>query len=203
VGGSQRFDRGEGALVPVTILVALGDAAEREARARGGPRLAPVLARQQATRERVVGDHYYFKTKDALGEALVDTLASAQVSLREAWDAKSDPRARLAAFVQTIVSNRDSLARSGCPIGTLCAELHKLHDDERSPLARHAATLFRDLLDWLEAQFRLLGKQGESRALAVHLLSALEGASLLAHTFDDAQLVAREGARLERWVRAL
>src|SRR5712691_2881809 len=115
--------------------------------------------------------YYYFKTKEALGEAAIDKLASASQMLRATWDASPDPKSRLEAFIQMSIDNRDSLARSGCPIGTLCAELHK----EGGPLAQDAAKLFAELLKWLEAQFRLIGRKGESRDLAVHLLSALEG----------------------------
>jgi hypothetical protein len=97
------------------------------------------------------------------------------------------------------IDNRESLARSGCPIGTLCAELHK----EGGPLAERAARLFADTLEWLEAQFRDAGKRSESRSFAIHLLSALEGASLLTHTFHDPQVVVGESTRLKKWVRSL
>jgi TetR/AcrR family transcriptional regulator, transcriptional repressor for nem operon len=106
---------------------------------------------------------------------------------------------RLEAFIQMSIDNRDSLARSGCPIGTLRAELHK----KGGPLAEDAAKLFAELLKWLEAQFRLIGRKGESRDLAVHLLSALEGASLLSHTFHSTHYVVREANRLKEWVRDL
>jgi nucleoside-diphosphate-sugar epimerase len=54
-----------------------------------------------------------------------------------------------------------------------------------------------------EAQFRLIGRRGESRDLAVHLLSALEGASLLSHTFHRTHYVVREANLLKEWVRDL
>lgn len=144
--------------------------------------------------------YYYFKTKEALGEALVDKLASMYESLRETWDANEDPKARLGAFIQMTIDNREMLARSGCPIGTLCAELHK----EGGPLAVHAATLFAKILTWLEAQFRRIGKTGtEARDLAAHVLSAVEGASLLTHTFHDPRYAVREANHLKDWIRDL
>jgi TetR/AcrR family transcriptional repressor of nem operon len=143
--------------------------------------------------------YFYFKTKDAIGDALVDRMTTRfGVSLTK-WDALPDPRRRLEAFVQMTVDNRDALARSGCPIGTLCAELHK----EGGPLAERAGTIFASALDWLASQFRQLGKGGESRDLAVHLLSALEGASLLTHTFHDPSYATREAGRLKRWLRTV
>jgi AcrR family transcriptional regulator len=143
--------------------------------------------------------YYYFKTKDAIGEALIEKLASTYDTARASWDAKPDPKARVEAFIQMTIDNREVLARSGCPIGTLCAELHK----EGGPLAEQSAKLFEDLLKWIEGQFRHLGKGADSRDLAVHLLSALQGASLLAHTFHSTRYVTRESARLKEWVRSL
>jgi TetR/AcrR family transcriptional repressor of nem operon len=143
--------------------------------------------------------YYYFKTKDALGEALVDRLAGLYGSLQAGWDVHPDPKVRLEAFIQMSIDNRDSLARSGCPIGTLCGELHK----DGGPLADHAAKLLAQVLAWIEAQFRLIGKGPESRELAVHLLSAIQGASLLTHTFHTSGYIVREAERLKAWVRTI
>jgi TetR/AcrR family transcriptional repressor of nem operon len=143
--------------------------------------------------------YYYFKTKDALGEALVDRLAGMYESLCARWEADADPRVRLEAFIQMTVDNRKTIARSGCPIGTLCAELHK----DGGPLADHAARLFAELLTWIETQFRAMGKGDESPELAVHLLSAIQGVSLLAHSFHNPRYVIQEAARLVAWLREL
>ena len=143
--------------------------------------------------------YFYFNSKESLGEALVDKLAAEFAMLRTSWDALPEPRRRIEAFIQMTVDNRDSLARSGCPIGTLCAELHK----ERGPLAERAAAIFAGTIEWLAVQFRQLGKRSESHDLAVHLLSALEGASLLTHAFHDTSYATREADRLRRWVRSL
>ena len=143
--------------------------------------------------------YYYFKTKDEIGEAIVEHRLEWSRTQRRAWDAAGDPKDRLRAFVHMSFENRQTLARGGCPIGTLCAELHK----EGGPLAKHATVLFGELLDWMEIQFRALGKAVESRALAVHLLSALEGVALLALTFHDPALVVKESSRLDEWIRTL
>jgi TetR/AcrR family transcriptional regulator, transcriptional repressor for nem operon len=142
---------------------------------------------------------YYFQTKEAIGAAVVDGLACAYDALRTSWESASDPRARLESFIQMAFENRETLAQRGCPVGTLCAELHK----DAGPLAEQAARVFADLLAWLEAQFRQLGKGKESRDLAAHLLSAVEGASLLALTFHDPRYVARESTHLKQWLRTL
>jgi TetR/AcrR family transcriptional regulator, transcriptional repressor for nem operon len=53
------------------------------------------------------------------------------------------------------------------------------------------------------AQFKSLGKGSDSRGLAVHLLSAMQGVSVLAHTFHDPSMIEREAERLKQWIRAL
>jgi len=143
--------------------------------------------------------YYYFKTKDEIGEAIVERRLERIRKLLSGLDELETPKDRLRGFVQIKIDERRDLARSGCPVGTLCAELHK----ERGPLAKKAATLFTQVIDWLETQFRELGKGEESRGLAVHLLSATQGVSLLAYTFHDPSLVDAEAARLMEWIRGL
>jgi TetR/AcrR family transcriptional repressor of nem operon len=103
------------------------------------------------------------------------------------------------AFIQATIETRDTLARLGCPVGTLCAELHKAN----GPLAQRAAKLFDDSLRGADTQFRLPGKGAEARDLAVQLIAALQGGSLLAHAFHSPRLVTRESTRLKEWVRSL
>ena len=143
--------------------------------------------------------YYYFKTKEALGEALVEQQRFDYRALRERWEQTGDARDRLNSFVQMTVDNRRQLARSGCPIGSLCTELHK----GRGPLPKQASRLFADWLAWLEDQFRALGKGDESPGLAVHVLSVLQGATVLAHSFGDPHYVEAEAARLQDWIATL
>jgi AcrR family transcriptional regulator len=143
--------------------------------------------------------YYYFKTKEDIGQAVIARRAGHYCGLCEQWEQLADPRARLRAFIQMTIDNRELLARSGCPIGSLCQELHK----EGGPLAERAGAMFTVLLAWLAAQFHLLGKGDESSDLALHLLSALEGASLLTHTFRSPDLMLRETTRLQNWLASL
>jgi AcrR family transcriptional regulator len=143
--------------------------------------------------------YYYFKAKDAIGEALVDKMSTTAAAARATWDEALDPRERIAAFIQATIDSREDVARSGCQVGSLCAELHK----EPGTLADRAASLFEGSLEWLEAQFRLLGKGAESRELAFHVVASVQGASLLANTFHDTRQLTRECNRLKEWVRAI
>jgi AcrR family transcriptional regulator len=143
--------------------------------------------------------YHYFKTKEALGHAIVEKLLSGSARMRERLQQLPDPKARLEAFIHMTFENRASLARSGCQMGTLCTELHK----EGGPLAEQAARLFGDILAWMKDQFLELGRRDEAAALALQLLSALQGASLLTHTFHDPTLMEAESTRLKHWIRSL
>jgi TetR/AcrR family transcriptional regulator, transcriptional repressor for nem operon len=143
--------------------------------------------------------YYYFKTKDELGVAIVEQYLAQFQGLRQEWERADSPAARLQAYIQMTIDTREAIARSGCPIGTLCSELHK----DGGTLAKRAMVLFAEPLAWIEAQFKALGKGSESRGLAVHLLSALQGAAVLAHSFGDSDLAAMEANRLKEWIRNL
>jgi AcrR family transcriptional regulator len=143
--------------------------------------------------------YYYFKTKDEIGDAIVERRVSRFRSLLDELDKAASPQERLCAFVQIKIDNRDELARSGCPVGTLCSELHK----HGGAVAKKSTVLFTEALAWMEAQFKALGKGADSRGFAVHLLSATQGVSVLAHTFHDPGMIATEAARLKQWIRSL
>ena len=144
--------------------------------------------------------YYHFKTKNEIGHAIIERrMAHFRMQLAE-LDKLESPKERLCGFVQIKIDNREALARSGCPVGTMCSELHK----HRGPVANNAKVLFATALAWMEAQFRALGKdRREARGLAVHLLSATQGVSVLAHTFNDPRMISAEAKRLKEWIRSL
>lgn len=143
--------------------------------------------------------YYYFKTKDEIGHAIVERRVSRFRRLLQELDKADSPTERLCGFVQIKINNRETLARAGCPVGTLCSELHK----HPGAVAKKSTVLFAEALAWMETQFKALGKGAESRGLAVHLLSALQGVSVLAHTFHDPDMIQREAVRLKEWIRGL
>ncbi|HEV8627637.1 MAG TPA: TetR/AcrR family transcriptional regulator [Acidimicrobiia bacterium] len=144
--------------------------------------------------------YYYFKTKEAIGAALVEEYLASHRSLRRSWESEyEDPRERLSAFVVMTLENRGDLARSGCPMGSLCTELAK----SGGPLAEQASRLLVEWVDWAEQQFRGLGAGDASPGLARHLLAALQGAAVLAHSFGTSDLVEAEARRLIEWIAAL
>jgi AcrR family transcriptional regulator len=143
--------------------------------------------------------YYYFRTKNDIGNAVIELRLSRFRKLLQQLNKADSPKGRLCGFVDIKIKNRETLARSGCPVGTLCSELHK----EGGVVARRSTALLAEALAWMEAQFKALGKRSDSRGLAIHLLSATQGVSLLAHTFHDPCLIEIEAERLKQWIRAL
>jgi TetR/AcrR family transcriptional repressor of nem operon len=143
--------------------------------------------------------YYYFKTKDEIGQAIIDQRLSQVRGSCQTWHEAGSPKERLCACVDSVLANRDVLAQGGCPIGTLCTELHK----DSGSLAQKASVLFAEHLNWIEAQFRECGRKKDARSLAVHLLSALQGISVLAHGLHDPKLVVAETASLKKWINGL
>ena len=138
--------------------------------------------------------YYYFKTKDELVEAALAEHATGLAGLTDQLDQLPDPRERLKALVEAWVSQRDIAARYGCPTGTLAVELGKRAEGGLDAAVGHT---IRQLLDWVELQYRRLGVADPAdRALA--LVGAYQGMSLLANALRDPEIMTREGARLVR-----
>jgi AcrR family transcriptional regulator len=142
--------------------------------------------------------YYYFKTKSELVAAVIERYRSSYRETVASLDRRRTPKARLRGLVEVWVNQRESLTAHGCPIGTLSTELDKGADE----LVRESAQILATLLDWIERQFHDMGRR-DARELAVALLSAYEGVSVLANTLNDQDLIAGEGKRLERWIDSL
>ncbi|WP_246633203.1 TetR/AcrR family transcriptional regulator [Pseudonocardia nigra] len=143
--------------------------------------------------------YYYFKTKDDIVAAVVQTHADQLGStLAELERRYPSPEARLKALMGVLAERADETARYGCPYGTLSSELAKRADGS-DPLA---APLMQILLDWAEQQFRALGRR-DAPDLAVELVASYEGSAVLSSALGRPELMARQARRLEQWIEAL
>ena len=143
--------------------------------------------------------YYYFKSKDELVAAVIDSYAQeSRERLLLLEQQHRTPRARLKELVRLMVSQPDRVALYGCPRGSLCSELDKQDND----LARACKELMYMPVAWVEQQFNAMGR-GDARDLAFALLASYEGIALLANTFRDPELIIREGRRLGRWIDSL
>ncbi|GHC72663.1 TetR/AcrR family transcriptional regulator [Streptomyces flavofungini] len=143
--------------------------------------------------------YYYFKTKDELVQAALAEHSGHLTELTAGLDALPDPMRRLKALVGMWVDQRDTAARYGCPTGTLAAELDKRSE---GGLDQEAGRVVRQLLDWVERQFRELGLP-DPGGLALAFVGAYQGMSLLANALRDPDVMVSQGARLNGWLDGL
>jgi TetR/AcrR family transcriptional repressor of nem operon len=139
--------------------------------------------------------YYYFKSKDELVRAVVEGYHHRAGALIESFERHRSPQARLKALARNWADMREEVARNGCPMGTLCAEL----DKAGGGVDRDAAEVMARIIDWAEEQFRQLGRR-DARDLAVGLFAGVQGAALLASTFHDPTILTRQTRHLERWI---
>jgi hypothetical protein len=97
-----------------------------------------------------------------------------------------------------LTQRKERLASYGCRIGSLSSELGKRDDDLRAEVA----TILAGLIDWVETQFRAMGRD-DARELATALIAAYEGIAVLASALRDPGLISTETSRLSRWIDSL
>lgn len=141
--------------------------------------------------------YYYFKTKDALVQAVVEAhLAEARAMLAAIDHAYPGPRERLKALFGALAQQSDLIARYGCPHGSLCQELGKRAD------GAPAAELMREPVEWAERQFAAMGRP-DARDLAVQVIARYQGTALLTSAFRDPGLMEAEARRVAQWIDTL
>ncbi len=145
--------------------------------------------------------YYHFRTKEALLEAVIAAHVERLQTRFTQWDRElADPCERLVALLRWESEAKSSLARYGCPYGSLAQEIDK--DDTQ--LVNQAARMLQTYLDWIEEQFRQQGKEEQkANDLAVDLVTWLQGALLLSASCRSPQLLERKLQRMEQWVRSL
>jgi AcrR family transcriptional regulator len=142
--------------------------------------------------------YYYFKTRDELVSAVIESRAQNIREVLSSLDERSTPGARLKGLAHSWADIAELVAANGCPLGSLCSELNK----SGNGLDREAADLFVVILDWAEAQFREMGV-ARPRDQALTLMAGVQGAALLANTLRDVSVMSKESRRLERWIDSL
>jgi TetR/AcrR family transcriptional regulator, transcriptional repressor for nem operon len=142
--------------------------------------------------------YYYFKTKDQLVEAAIGEHARSLQTVTGLLERLATPADRLKGLVDGWISQRELAARYGCPSGTLASELDKREDG----LDRAVAKVMQLLIDWVEHQFRLMGR-ADSGDLAISLIASYQGMSLLTNTFRDPEIMSAQGHRLKVWIDSL
>jgi AcrR family transcriptional regulator len=142
--------------------------------------------------------YYYFKTKDQLIEAVIESREREVRDLLTTLSRRRSPAARLKGLARNWMEVKELVAAEGCPLGTLAVELNN-HD---KGFERQAARLFSPLLDWCAEQFREMGCR-DPRGHALTLISTVQGAALLSSAFGDPEILASQTRRLDRCIDSL
>ena len=142
--------------------------------------------------------YYYFKTKDEILNAVVDSRIASLTSMLSQCDNETDSACeRLLLFSNMLEYNSDDVLQSGCPFGTLSSELAKddplLHEKSRQ--------VFVLLRDWIKQQFEASGSTNADD-LAMDLLAKLQGVTVMACAFKDIDYIKRSHQEIKDWINA-
>ena len=142
--------------------------------------------------------YYHFKTKDDILAAVIESRKAGINEMLQHWSASiPDVKDRLYHYIDMIVGNQENIFDYGCPIGSVCSELIKLKNINKSN-ATEMIVLFKD---WLTEQFTLLGHSSENaEQYSMHVLTCTQGISLIGQAFKDASYIQREADDLKQWI---
>ena len=146
--------------------------------------------------------YYYFKTKEEILEAVVESRVAIFRSMLDQCDSKSsDPRERLLLFVGLPLENEEQIVQYGCPIGTLSSELAK---DQVNEISNAKLTAVFDLLiEWCTQQFHLLGFDSNAKQYAMDLIARLQGNAIIANVYGDSEFLKRTTNDVKKWLKQI
>lgn len=142
--------------------------------------------------------YYYFKTKDDLAAAVIDSRLESLRRLAAGWEGNPDPKERLVSLLNMALSYKNEIAKYGCPVGSLCQEV----DKEGGSTARKADGILKWQLRWTREQFKLMGRR-DANELGNRFMASLQGAGLLANALSDPKVIEQEVRHLKGWIQRL
>lgn len=145
--------------------------------------------------------YYYFKTKDELALAAINKRREEFANLYRFFSENiANPRERLIEAVRYYGNSGDDYARYGCPIGKIISDT----DPEKDLISKSAVSVFADFIAWAVAQFEQLGyEKAEASHYAISLVAGIQGAIIMAKTFQTPQIIADESVRLIEWLSSI
>lgn len=152
--------------------------------------------------------YYYFRSKEALGYAILDQLVDGFVERTLApcfADPSESPLSQMRCLLDRIVQvQRDLECRGGCAMGNLASELSDVHEGFRKRLASVFTTWQRRLAEALaEAKRRGDVAVGcDPDASARFLVASLEGAILLTKVTKEIGVMEQCVGELKRYLAA-
>lgn len=141
---------------------------------------------------------YHFKSKDDILQAVIDQQIEGIREKLEGWSLDCGSAYDcIERFIAMVEKNAKNLSLYGCPMGTLNSELGKDNRDQQ----HQARAMFDFFLRWLEARFHSIMPRNEARSRAEQLMVMAQGASLLAHTYEDPKIIRRQTKVMRKWLK--
>ena len=153
------------------------------AKGYGSTTIADIAAAAKANPGSV---YFFFPTKQEVLLAVLSAYSSGihPMLLEPAWRGVEDPIARVFALLDRYRSLlTDSDCTYGCPIGSLALELHEPDPPVREALAANFAAWTAAIEACLDEAGSRLPRDVDRHALAVFVLTTMEGAVMLARTY--------------------
>ena len=141
--------------------------------------------------------YYYFRTKEDLLAAVAGAHEDDFRTRAAEFEKQPVPRERLLAFLDSVVESRDSIAKFGCPVGSLCQEMNKGETESRARV--NQGLILR--AQWVCEQFRSMGRV-DAQELGVWLIGSVQGVILMANALRDPGVVDRQISQLKAWIQA-
>ena len=141
--------------------------------------------------------YYYFKTKEALLQAVIEFRVSQIKLMLKQWEEEfQTPIERLKRYAKIVEIEADNVVQYGCPMGSLNTELAKV-EPELQKIARLQLDIFKH---WLKKQFKQLGAGARSEQLTMSLMARTQGISIMAQAFHDNKFITKELSQVMQWL---
>lgn len=137
---------------------------------------------------------YYFRTKEALIRAVVDSWIERIDSALESLAPDDPPKRRLEAFLDLAADRADTYASAGCPLVALARDVRQ-SNGALAPLARK---LVERQTDWIGRMYHATGfNVPDAQRRARCLLATLQGSFQLAFASGDSDVIVESVAILK------
>ncbi len=141
--------------------------------------------------------YYYFKTKEELAiSALLRHREQCIARCLELNETIDDPRLRLIKSIDYYEENVEEFVRYGCPVVKITMD----SDMRDGAISKATEEVFTCQAKWLEAQFLELGYGEQAIDHAHSLLSSIHGATIIAKSLQDSQILLKELKRIVRLI---
>ena len=142
---------------------------------------------------------YYFKAKDELTRAVVDTWCQRLTGYLADLAALGDPWRQLHGFVDQALIMRGIYTQSGCPLAGLSRDLRQSGD----VICNEASRTYAIQKDWLSCQFLQAGaSELDATSHAQFCMASLHGSFLLSHATGDDSFIATAVTNIKVWLDA-